>query len=76
MQISDPRNTNIIRHNRWDELAKQSEVQIPHGQGSVDGAGAWNESYLPYHGRPHRHAETVSMMHGRKRFTMRSQQRS
>src|SRR5690606_1278943 len=26
-QNSDPRNTNIIRHQAWDELAKQSEVQ-------------------------------------------------
>ena len=56
-QISGPRNTNSIRHNRWDELAKQSEVQKLHGHRGVNAAGRWKESYLPYRGRSHGHAE-------------------
>jgi hypothetical protein len=57
-QISDPRNTNIIRHIRWDEFAKQNKVQKLHGHRSVNDAGTWNESYWSYHGRSHRRAET------------------
>ena len=29
-QTSAPRDTNHIRHNRWDEIAKQIEVQRLH----------------------------------------------
>lgn len=57
-QNSAPRNTNRIRHNRWDELAKQSEVQRLHGHRNVNTAGIWSESMLPYRGRSHGHAET------------------
>jgi len=57
-QNSAPRNTNRIRHNRWDELAKQSEVQRLHGHRNVNTAGTWSESLLPYRGRSHGHAET------------------
>ena len=28
MQNSDPRNTNIIRHKAWNELAQQREVKL------------------------------------------------
>ena len=38
-QNSAPRNTNRIRHNRWDELAQQSEVQRLHGHRNVNTAG-------------------------------------
>ncbi len=44
-QISEPRNTNIIRHIQWDEFAKQNEVQKLHGHWSVNDAVTWNESY-------------------------------
>ena len=57
-QSSGPRNTNIIRHIRLDEFAKQNEVQKLHGNRSVDDAGRWNESYLSYRGRSHRRDET------------------
>ena len=57
-QSSDPRNTNIIRHIRLDEFAKQNEVQKLHGDRSVNNAGTWNEGYLSYHGRSHRREET------------------
>ncbi len=56
-QSSDLRNTNIIRHNRWDELAIQSEVQKLHRHWDVNDAGTWNEGYLSYHGRSHRRVE-------------------
>ena len=45
-QSSGPRNTNTIRRNCVDELAKQCEVQRLHGHSSVDGAGIWNEGLL------------------------------
>jgi hypothetical protein len=57
-QNSAPRNTNHIRHIRWDEIAKQIEVQRLHGHRDVNVAGTWNESYLSYHGRSHGRAET------------------
>ena len=57
-QISAPRNTNRIRHNRWDELAQQSEAQRLHGHRDVNAAGTWSESMLPYHGRSHGRVET------------------
>ena len=57
-QSSDPRNTNIIRHIRLDEFAKQNEVQKLHGDRSVNNVGTWNEGYLSYHGRSHRREET------------------
>jgi hypothetical protein len=52
-QIFAPRNTNLIRHIRWDETAKQVKVQRLHGHRSVNKAGTWSESGLPYHGRSH-----------------------
>jgi len=59
-QISGLRNTNSIRHTRWDELAKQSEVQKKlHGRRGVNAVGTWKESYLPYRGISHRRAETA-----------------
>ena len=39
-----PRNTNRIRHNRWDETATQVEVQRLYGHRSVNAAGRWDES--------------------------------
>jgi hypothetical protein len=57
-QNSAPRNTNFIRHIQWDEAAKQVEVQRLHGGWSVNEAGTWSESELPYHGRSHGRAET------------------
>ncbi len=60
-QSSAPRNTNRIRHIRWDELAKQIEVQRLYGHWSVNTAGTWNESMLPYHGRSHGRAETYEV---------------
>ena len=58
MQNSDLRNTNNIRHILWDEFALQNEVQKLHGHMSVNVAGTWNESYLPYRGRSHERIET------------------
>ena len=72
-QSSGPRNTNIIRHKLWDELAKQREVQRLHGHSSVNDAGRWNESLSSYRGRSHRRAETLSMKQVEIRFTVRSQ---
>ena len=57
-QTSALRNTNRIRHNRWDEIAKQIEIQRLHGHRDVNAAGTWRESMLPYHGRSHRRIET------------------
>ena len=57
-QSPAPRNTNCIRHNRWDKTATQVEVQRLYGHRSVNAAGRWDEGYLPYHGRSHEHAET------------------
>jgi hypothetical protein len=57
-QSSGPRNTNIIRHIRSDEFAKQNEVLKLHGDRSVNGAGRWNEGYSSYHGRSRRRDET------------------
>ena len=42
-QSSAPRNTNHIRHNRWDESAQQVKVQRLHGQRDVNMAETWNE---------------------------------
>jgi len=58
-QSSDPRNTNIIRHIRWDEFAQQNEIQKLHGHRSVNDAGTWNEGYSSYRGRSHGRAETL-----------------
>jgi len=58
-QSSDPRNTNIIRHDRWDEFASQNEIQKLHGHRSVNDAGTWNEGYLSYHGISHGRVETT-----------------
>ena len=57
-QNSALRNTNIIRHNRWDETTKRVKVQRLHGQRDVNDTGAWSESELPYHGRSHGRMET------------------
>lgn len=57
-QNSAPRNTNLIRHNRWDETAKQVKVQRLHGHRDVNEAGTWSESELSYRGRPHGRVET------------------
>ena len=57
-QNSAPRDTNRIRHNRWDEIAKQIEVQRLYGHRSVNTAETWSESMLPYRGRSHGHVET------------------
>jgi hypothetical protein len=57
-QSSDLRNTNIIRHTRWDEFAKQNKVQKLHGHWGVNDAGTWNEGYLSYRGMSHRRVET------------------
>ena len=57
-QTFAPRNTNRIRHNRWDEIATQIEVQRLHGHRDVNAAGNWRESMSPYHGRSHRRIET------------------
>lgn len=58
-QNSAPRNTNHIRHNRWDETTKQVKVQRLHGHRAVNMAGTWNESGLPYRGRSHRRVKTA-----------------
>ena len=58
-QSSSLRNTNHIRHNRWDEAAKQAKVQRLHGQRDVNMVGMWNESEVPYHGRSHGRTETA-----------------
>jgi len=52
-----PRNTNIIRHTRWDEFALQNKVQKLYGHRGVNDAGTWNEGYLSYHGRSRRRVE-------------------
>lgn len=57
-QSSDPRNTNIIRHTRWEEFAIQNKIPKLYGHRGVNDAGTWNEGYLSYHGRSHRRAET------------------
>jgi hypothetical protein len=57
-QIFAPRNTNHMRHNRWDEFTKQNEIQKLHGRLSVDVAETWGESYQPYRGRSHGRVET------------------
>ena len=62
-QSSGPRNTNIIRHNRLDEFAKQNEVLKLHGNRSVNDAGRWNESYLSYHGRSHKRVDALILRH-------------
>ena len=57
-QISAPRNTNRIRHIRWDKIARQIEVQRLHGHRGVNTAGIWRESDYSYHGRSHGRDET------------------
>lgn len=57
-QNSALRNTNLIRHSRWDETTKQVKVQRLHGHRGVNEAGTWSESGLSYHGRPHGRVET------------------
>ena len=44
-QNSAPRYTNHIRHNRWDEVTIQTEVQRLHGHRDVNVAGIWSEGY-------------------------------
>ena len=39
-----PRNTNSIRHTRWDKATNQAEVQRLHGQRGVNRAERWGES--------------------------------
>lgn len=72
-QTLAPRNTNHIRHIRWDELAKQSEIQRLHGHRSVNVAGTWGKSYQPYRGRSHGRVETE--YEARITIVVRSQQR-
>lgn len=43
-QSPAPRNTNLIRHIRWDKTARQVEVQRLHGQRDVNKAERWDES--------------------------------
>ena len=57
-QNSALRNTNHIRHNRWDKTPTQVKVQRLHRQRDVNMAGTWRESELPYHGRSDRRVET------------------
>jgi hypothetical protein len=71
-QISAPRNTNRIRHSRWDEIAKQIEVQRLHGDRDVYAAGTWRESMLPYHGRSHRRIETEYDIRSKKVYCEKS----
>jgi hypothetical protein len=56
-QISAPRNTNHIRHNRWDEIATQIKIQRLHRHRNVNMAEGWKESVLSYHGRSHGHVD-------------------
>jgi len=57
-----PRGTRIAyRHILWDKTAEQVKVQRLYGQGSVNAAGIWDESYVPYHGRSH--GRKVKMIH-------------
>ena len=53
-----PMNTNDIRHIRWDETAIQAKVQRLQGHRDIYNAGTWNESGLPYRGRPPGRVET------------------
>ena len=53
-----PSNTNLIRHNRWDETAKQVKVLRLCGHRSVNVAEKWDEGYLFYHWRSHGRVET------------------
>jgi len=43
-QNSAPRNTNHIRHYRWDKATTQAKVQRLHEQRDVNMAGTWSES--------------------------------
>lgn len=52
-QSPAPRNTNPIKHTRWDKARIQAKVQRLHGQRGVNRAERWDESYLSYHGRSH-----------------------
>ena len=56
-QSSGPRNTNSIRHEAWDETARQVKVQKLHGHVCVNAAGIWNESEASYRGRSHEREE-------------------
>lgn len=73
-QNSSLRNTNHIRHNRWDKTPKQVKVQRLHRQRDVNMAGTWSESELPYHGRSDRRVKTK--YEARTTVAIRSQQRS
>ena len=73
-QSSVLRNTNHIRHIRWDETATQVKVQRLHGQRGVNMAGTWNESEVSYHGRSHERIEAKNEI--RTTVVVRSQQRS
>ena len=44
-QSHAPRNTDHIRHNRWDEIAKQIKIQRLRGHRNVNVAGIWDEGY-------------------------------
>ncbi|NLH28868.1 MAG: hypothetical protein GX479_01525 [Bacteroidales bacterium] len=73
-----PRGTRIAyRHILWDKTAEQVKVQRLYGQGSVNAAGIWEESYVPYHGRSHgRMAKMIhSMHHSGVKLAVRSQQK-
>ncbi|MBE0652493.1 MAG: hypothetical protein IH594_01765 [Bacteroidales bacterium] len=52
------RNTNHIRHIRWDEIAQQIEIQRLRRHRGVNVAGTRDEGYLSYHGRSHGRVET------------------
>jgi len=72
-QNSAPRNTNHIRHNRWDETPTHVKVQRLHRQRDVNMAGTWSESELPYHGRSDRRMKTK--YEARTTVAIRSQQK-
>jgi hypothetical protein len=57
-QISAPRYTKHIRHNRLGKATIQVEAQRLHRDWDVDMAGIWRESELSYHGRSHGRTET------------------
>ncbi len=57
-QSSVLRNRNHIRHEAWDETARQVKVQKLHGHASVNAAGIWNEGEVSYRGRSHGRVET------------------
>lgn len=71
-QNSALRNTNHIRHIRWDETPIQVKVQRLYRQRDVNMAGTWRESELPYHGRSGRRVKTK--YEARTTVAIRSQQ--